>query len=105
MGWIRNRLVGAFNHGIENLAWLGVVAVAVLVWSLLGERVTVAAWVLAVAIGVPVALAGAIVLAAPRAAPAGVLAGQYYARHLADALQTLQKVIGGAIPGVTVDRF
>lgn len=106
MRWLRDRVLGAVNHGVENLVWLGAVAVAVLVWSVLGERVTVAAWVLAVAVGAPVALAGAVVLgAAPRSAAGDALAGRYYARHLADALQTLQKVLGGTIPGVTVERF
>jgi GAF domain-containing protein len=101
--WLWHRLRAAVENGIQTLIWAGLVALAVLLWSVLGTQVALPAWALALLVGGPLAAAGGLALARPRAGGA-VLAAEH-AWHLADALQTLQKVLGGTIPGVDVVTF
>jgi hypothetical protein len=116
VGYLRARFVAALNQGVERFIWVLIIAVAVIAWSFLGDRITVRAWILALAVGLPVAAAGYLLLRWRRLPAIDELEelradnerlraeaelGQHYALHLSDALTTVQKVLTGAIPDVT----
>jgi hypothetical protein len=114
MDWLWARIKGAVNSGVEGLIWAGVVLVIVLVWRARTTDVTLPAWLLAIALAVPVGLlltVGARRLLrrgqAGRAADLQVEVdlGAYYSRHIYDILEALQKVLSGAIPAVTTATF
>jgi GAF domain len=114
MRWLKDRFRGAINSGIQGLIWVGVVAVLVFAWSRRGTDVTLPVWALALSIAVPVgALLTLLVRRATKRGHAGLVAdlqqeldlGAYYSRHIYDILDTLQKVLQGTIPDVTVGAF
>jgi hypothetical protein len=113
LGWVWSRIKGAFNHWVEGLILLGA-GIAILTLrgarDELPEDVTLPTWLFAFVIGVPSVLAVLVLVAAWRGrggAPVTVLQQQlalsaYYSKHVYDALETLQKILTGTIPSVSV---
>jgi hypothetical protein len=111
LGWVLSRIKGAFNSWVEGLL---VVAAGIVILALWGARdelpaeVTLPLWLLTLVIALPGVLALILLVRAWRqrqGAPVDVLRAQlaltaYYSQHLHDALETLQKVLTGTIPGV-----
>jgi GAF domain-containing protein len=105
---------GAFDSWVERLIGAGALVGLYTLWRArdhLSGDLTLRTWWLALLVGIPVL--AAVVLGVTAARSRRVvpeLQGQlaltaYYSRHVYDALETLQKVLTGTIPGVTADTL
>jgi GAF domain len=114
MGWLGARLRGAIDSGIEGLIWLALLGVVLSVWKSRSTAVTLAAWVLVLALGIPCALL--LMLLVRRWRGRGQWAviaeleeevelGAIFSRHIYDILDTLQKILAGTIPQVNIATF
>lgn len=112
MRWLADRVRGALNSGVEGLIWAGLVVVAVAAWSRRHSKISLDVTFPAWAFGVVVIVVVAAVLVSRRLRRPRVGELQrllalttYYASHVYDALEALQKVLTGTIPNVTTETF
>jgi hypothetical protein len=120
--WLWERVKGAVNSWVEALILAGFIALALLVWRLLrshlSDDVALPTWLVAVIVGVVVAVVAiqGLRLRERRGDVEGILAAAVgieqvrawtaaYAEHLTEILYAFQRVLGGQIPGVTTREW
>jgi GAF domain-containing protein len=113
LAWLKARVLGAFNALVEKGIVLVIPLGALALWRWGSGDVTLPVWLFVLIVGLPLGLLVVRRVAArsstETAAAVGELERQnalygYYALHLWDVLETLQKVITGDID-VTIDQF
>jgi GAF domain len=114
MRWLTERFKRAINSGIEGLIWIALVAGAIFAWKKRDAHVTLPVWVLVLALGIPAAIVLTLLVRRWRHRglwgetadlQAEIDLGANYSRHVYDILDTLQKVLSGAIPRVSARTF
>ena len=114
MGWLRDRIKGAINHGAEALIWAGLVVAVFFIWRRLRTDVTIDAWLLTLALGFP----AAVVLRCCTAAGDGAASGAWsmsfrtksiLARRIPATSTTsstrFRRIFAGVVPNVTSATF
>jgi hypothetical protein len=111
--WLKRLPGRAVENAVGQGLWVVVIAIAVLLYSLLGSEVNMPAWSFAICLLLLFALGIAVGHAGMKVTDPEYVQflewqyrfGTYYAEHLREALETLQRVVTGAIPGVTIEDY